>query len=1060
MAASGGGDGLANLFFRNPRLTILTVGFVAVVGLSALSTLARQEDPTLTERFAAVHTFLPGATAERVEALISERLETALREIPEVGTLASRSRPGYSLLDVELTEDTGPDEVDVIWSEVRDKLAEVEPRLPPGTTPPDLEVRGPVATTLAVALTWEGTGDSQLRLLSRLAEDLRLRLASLSGTKETELYGEAREELRVTVDPRALAGLGLSAADVATRIRAADTRLAAGRLRGGASDLLVEVKGELDSVERIARIPLLQRDDGGYVRLADVASVQRLAVDPPATQALAAGRRAVVVTTVMEPGRRVDLWVGNARDVVARYGDTLPPQIGLEVVFDQNVYTGARLADLVGNLLTALAIVMAVLVFFMGVRSALVVGVALPLSMAMVLAGLSALDVPLHQMSVTGLIISLGLLIDNAIVVVEEYKLGRRRGHDVAEAIGSAVRHLFVPLAASTATTVFAFLPIALAPGPTGEFTGTIGISVVLSITSSFFLAMTVVPAIAGFLDRRFPPPPRDADGAAPWWVSGFSHARLRGAYRRSLGLALRRPWLGIAVGLVLPLAGFGLAGTLTQQFFPPVDRNQFQLQLTLPAQSSIAETRAAVDRARAILAEYEEITEDYFFLGEGAPRVYYNVMVNNDGVASFAAAFVQTTSAEATRRILPSLQRRLMDAFPEARIMALPFEQGPPFDAPIELRVAGDDLGTLRTLGERLRLILSGTEGVTYTNAALAAAEPKLAVYPDENRAARSGMTLADLPRQLDASLSGSAAGTIMEGTFEIPIRVRYGDGERASVPDLAQLPVVARGPGSSYAGVPLEQLAELRLEPAANTIEHYQGERINTVQGFLLPYVLPAAALADFQRRLDASGLVLPDGYRIMYGGEAEERSESVARLVSTFLTFLVLMIAVVVLSLNSFGQAAIIGLVGFLSVGLALFGVRLFGLPMGFNALIGTLGLVGLAINGAIIVLSALKADPRSARGDSDAAADVVLDATRHIVSTTVTTIGGFVPLIFFGGTFWPPLATAIAGGVAGSAILALYTVPAIHVARSRRAMRKAETAPAPPRQGAVTLRAAVP
>jgi multidrug efflux pump subunit AcrB len=495
-------------------------------------------------------------------------------------------------------------------------------------------------------------------------------------------------------------------------------------------------------------------------------------------------------------------------------------------------------------------------------------------------------------------------------------------------------------------------------------------------------------------------------------------------------------------VGLALPLLGFGLAGTLTQQFFPPVDRDQFQIQLTLPAQSSIAETRAAVERMRALLREYEEIERDFFFVGEGAPRVYYNVIVNNDGIASFAAAFVTTRSAEATQAVLPNLQQRLIDEFPAARVLALPFEQGPPFDAPIELRVSGEDLATLRALGEEIRLVLAGTPGVTYTNAALASGEPKVMIYPDENASMRSGFALTDLPDQLNASLNGDLAGTVMEGVHEIPIRVRYPDGDRRTLDDLASLPLTAatRAATPGYAGVPLEQLARLELEPAASSIEHYQGQRINTISGYLLPYVLPAAALTDFQTRLAESGVVLPPGYAIEYGGEAEQRGESVGKLVSTFVLFLLLMVAVVVLSLNSFGQAGIIGLVGLLSVGLALFGVRLGGYPMGFNALIGTLGLVGLAINGAIIVLSALKAHPEARAGEGDACREVVVDATRHIVSTTVTTVGGFLPLILFGGTFWPPLATAIAGGVAGSAILALYLVPAIYVSQVRRARRR--------------------
>jgi multidrug efflux pump subunit AcrB len=241
----------------------------------------------------------------------------------------------------------------------------------------------------------------------------------------------------------------------------------------------------------------------------------------------------------------------------------------------------------------------------------------------------------------------------------------------------------------------------------------------------------------------------------------------------------------------------------------------------------------------------------------------------------------------------------------------------------------------------------------------------------------------------------------------------------------------------------LPLDEVADLRLEPVVTSIERHQGERVNVVQGFLVPFALPAAALGQFQQALAASGFDVPAGYRLELGGEQEKRQESQGNLFSTVFTFLAAMILVVVLSLNSFREALLIALTGFLSIGLALFGVRLLGYPFGFMALIGTVGLVGLAINGSIIVLSALKANPQARLGNLDAGIDVVTDATRHIVATTATTVGGFIPLILFGGTFWPPLAAAIAGGVAGSALIALYTIPALYLTLRRRA----QTASAP-------------
>jgi len=1026
-----------NAFYTNPRLSLLLVLFVTVLGALSYAGLARQEDPTMTERYARVTTFLPGATAERVESLISEPIETGLRELAEVNELSSSSKGGVSVISVELYESTTADEVDAIWSEVRDKLGELEPGLPVGSSAPELELSKPLASTLVVALNWTLERPVELGVLSRLAASLASKLANLPGTEETEVFGEAEEELLVSLDPFLLANAGLTPGDVAQRIEAADTKLAAGRLRAARTDMLIEVDAELDTTERIARVPLVSSSDGRVLRVSELAEVTKHRVDPPASMAIHDGRQVVLVNAKMQPGLQIGNWVAGAQSVIDQFAAGLPEGITATTAYNQNDYTAARMNDLGMNLVFALVIVMVVLIWFMGLRSALTVGVALPLSGAMVLIGMQFLDVPLHQMSVTGLIISLGLLIDNAIVVVEDYRLRRNRGAPISDSISRAVRHLVVPLGASTATTAFAFMPIALAPGGVGDFTGTIGVSVVLAISSSFLLAMTVVPALAGYLEKRWPP------GAGNrWWQSGFESEGLTKKYRATVLATLKRPWLGIGVSVILPVIGFALAPTLTQQFFPPVDRNQFQVQLSLPAQSSIWETREAVRRADEVLRSTQGVKDTHWSIGEGAPRVYYNVTTLNDGIASYASAWVDTDSPKTTLSVLPALQKALSLALPNAEILALPFEQGPPRDAPIEIRVVGPELDVLRREAEELRRILVGIDGVTYTRATLSTAEPKLVFAPDENLASMLGLATGDLSNRLNASLLGLRAGSVQEGNTELPVRVRLANAARDGVSDLATLPIVGRSSTNSMtsvAGVPLDQLGTWQLQPTAAAIDRRQGDRLSTVQGYLIPFVLPAGVLQEFRAAVEKETRTLPAGYRLEFGGEAEQTSESTGNLAATFVLFGLAMVAVVTLSLNSFRHAALIFSVAILSVGLALFGVRLFGYPFGYMALIGSLGMMGLAINGAIIVLSALKASGVDADCDVQKTADVVVDATRHIISTTATTIGGFIPLIVSGGTFWPPLATAIAGGVAGSAVIALYLVPSVFIALARRRLQ---------------------
>jgi len=563
---------------------------------------------------------------------------------------------------------------------------------------------------------------------------------------------------------------------------------------------------------------------------------------------------------------------------------------------------------------------------------------------------------------------------------------------------------------------------------------------VILSVFFSLFLSLTVIPALAGYLDRDAKPEPG-------FWRNGIGHLGLLGAYRRTLDAMLRRPWTGVLAGLALPVLGFALSTQLTEQFFPPVDRAQFQVQIKLPPQASLNETLRNVERVREILHSHPEVSRSHWFLGENPPRVFYNAITTQEGVVSFAGGFVDTTSSDDTRALLPRLQRELMDAFPNAIVLTLPFEQGPPVEAPVEVSITGPELGVLRRLGEELRVILGQSDGVTYTQAQVTGGRPKLNLEPDEDEASLAGFQLVDLANQLNAGLEGVVGGTVLEDTEELPVRVRLRQTDRRNLGRVAAntlLPSKREGDTETQTlpGVPLNVLAKVELVPEINSINRESGARVNVVQAYLEPFFLPGRALEDFKSRLGDSRFELPSGYQLDYGGETKERAESQRTLLSALPALLVLMIGTVVLAFNSFRLAGIIGMVAIQSVGLALLTLWIFGYPIGFMAVVGTMGLIGLAINDSIVVLDGLTTDKRSQDGSPTGIRDVVVESTRHIISTTLTTIGGFLPLILFGGTFWPPLAIAIAGGLVGATVLALVFVPAVYVYVSRRRLKRVQ------------------
>ncbi len=1016
---------MSQLFYKNPRLALLAIFLIIASGLGALMTLGRQEDPILSERFSLIVTSYPGASAERVEALVTDPLENAIKELFEVRSTDSVSKNGVSIIGVELKEEFRGDRVEPIWTQVREQLNKGARLLPPAAATPDLRRQHIGADTLIVAFTMEEGFAENIELIGRLAKDLQLSFKNLSGTEDVKLYGMVEPEVRVDVDLDKLRLLGLSPNTLAQIIQGADAKTPAGQIRTGQSLLSLEVAGELTGIERVREVSILEHKDGTNTRLGDIAKISKTHRQPAASMAFRNGARVILLSAYITPNQRVDLWNTRALALVDDMREQLPDTIELQTIFQQAHYVSKRLEGLFRNLVFSAILVFVFSFLILGWRSAIIVGSALPLTIFMTVTLFKVMDQPLHQMSVTGIVIALGLLIDTAIVMVDEYGLIRRRGAGPQEAIAKTFRHLFVPLLASTATTMLAFAPLALMGGGAGEFVGMMGVSVIFAVGSSFVLAFTLIPAFAAWFDKE--PAPNQP---YRFWRQGLRVSWLKNGYRTVLDLFIARPWLGIGVSAIVPVLGFILATTLPMQFFPPVDRDMFQIQLTMSNNSSLENTRKRAEEIRLFLTEEPGITDITWVMGSAAPKVFYNVFSSSAVTTNLANGFVRTRSAADTKRIVTKMQPLLRARFADARILALPYEQGPPINAPIELIIKGPNFTELNRLGQELRAILSTLPKVTYTASDLQMGQIIASLGANESATKRAGMPLRSLARELNTAFEGIDAGSIQEGLQRIPVRVQIEPAQRASLNTALSLPLATPG-GGTMPGA----LGKMKLVPKIALIPHKDGVRYNGIYAYLSPFTLPSTVLADFKEHLGRSDFTLPHGYTLSIGGDAESQGEAIGSLLSTALPLLILMMGAVVLAFNSFSYAGIVGASGVLSIGLALFSIWAFGQSMGFMAIVGIMGLVGLSINGTIVVLTALKANDAAKTGDPLATRETVIDATRHIVATTLTTIGGFIPLLVFGDSFWGPLATAIAGGVTGSAILALFFAPSAFVLLAR-------------------------
>jgi multidrug efflux pump subunit AcrB len=666
------------------------------------------------------------------------------------------------------------------------------------------------------------------------------------------------------------------------------------------------------------------------------------------------------------------------------------------------------------------AVVMLVIFLTMGLRSSLIVGSALPLVAALSLFGILLVGGELHQMSIFGMIIALGLLIDNAIVVVDEVRKRREAGLGPEDALARTLRHLAGPLFASTLTTTLAFAPIVLLPGNAGDFVGFIGISVILSITGSYAISITVIGALAARLGGGAPAQRE----ARSWWRHGCGVGPLGPLTRRGLVIGLRAPIALMLIASLPALIGFGVAPHLGRQFFPPVERDMFDLRVWLPRPSSIQRTRQVAQAMEDVIREQPEVQRVHWLIGASFPRVYYNLLMNQDRSAFYAQAVIDVTDARATARLVPLLQAELDRRFPQAQPVLRSFGQGPPVDADVQFRVFGPSIERLQRIGDQIRLALQDHPAVLHTRTSLPRGEPKLWFEAGEDETRLAGFSLGDLAGELRGRLDGLRGGSIIEDVEELPVWVRLAGDRRSTVAGVASTNFPQR-PGAT---APLEALGALKLKPELGGVSRFDSVRCNIIDGYTREGALPIDVTREVQSALDRRGFELPPGYRIELGGSLEQDQEAVGNLAQFAPVLVTIAVAALILTFRSLLLAGILLAVGGLSVGLGLLSTFCIGFPVSFNTILGTLGLIGVAFNDSIVVLAAIREDDRARMGDPQAIASAVLGCSRHVISTTLTTIGGFLPLLLLTeGQFWPSLAIVLAGGVAGASLLAMGFVP---------------------------------
>jgi len=1011
-----------SIFLDRPRILFLTLAFILLSGISSVFTLPIQENPELAERWATVTISYPGATPERIETQVVDNLENKLREIVEldIEDLSSVITQGFSETVVELRQSVPPALIEEVWSKVQNKIDQIE--MPDETTMLLERSSGP-PITVEYIIDWKGEGSEPIIMMSRLAQQLQKKLSSVPGTEKTAIYGEAEEEIVVEVDSAKMSSLGLTYQEISLAIRSYDNKKPIGVVSDEYSEFLIRLKDNITSPQKIGEIPVKVINQSEIIRLQDIAEVSMQPANPIEDIFLYNGRRVISVSATGSFSQRVFEYVENVDDQVDDMRQTLPEEFQIERIYDESIYVSSKFGELIKSFSLASFFVLSLSFFFLGIRPGIIVTAILPFSVSLVLLGCRLIDLPLHQTSITGIIIALGLLIDNGIIVVEDYKYRRSIGLSIRESINQTLVHISTPLAAATATTVFAFMPIVTGEGSSIEFVGGMALTVIMSIISSLLLALIMVPVLMSYMER------------IPYFANinvheeGYKNEKILKKYREFLTWAFDVPRRAILISISLPMLGFLLFGTIPKDFFPANDRDMFRIHIELPTNSSSTKTLERVQELRQQIIDSNliELDRDYWFIGRWMPRVLMNIVGGEEknGANNHAQAVLFAKDYFEMIDNLPELSKMLVAKNSDLIIFVDSFQSGPPVFSDIQYSIIGDDENVLRAIGSELELIINDAPDVSHTKSLAGYSNTNIEFEFNSSNVSLSGKNTELLVNELYAENNGIIVSSMLDSNKEIPIRVKGMRESSDIIGDTSYLSIPTQN-GIDFIG----NYGEATINKTTSYVTRRNSQRVNQVEGWIWTGTLPHKTEQYLEEKFNEFERNLPPGYSIIVGGEAESRGQSQSQIYSSAIIYILLITIGLVFALNSFRQTAIILSVAIFSVGLSFLGLKVGQQNYGFIGTVGALGLIGLSINDSIIVLSHIKEKANQIAMTKADLIEVVIRSTRHIITTSLTTLGGFLPLIF-ANIFFRPLAWGMSIGVLGATMTALLYIPAMFI-----------------------------
>lgn len=1010
---------LTRLAIDRNRITTVAVVVILLAGFQTYQGMPRDEDPGFLIRVALVSTLFPGASPTRVEQLVTDRIETAVRQIPELDIVTSQSREGTSIVFVELRAEYF--DLQPIWDDLRRKIEAVKPDLPEGVIGP--VVNDDYGDVYGILISITGPGFSG-RQLYDVAKQVRDELLFLPDAAKVEIYGQQEERIFLDFSNARLAEYGLSPTSLRDMLAAQNIVSAGGDVATSLERMSLEPTGNFESVADLQETTIALPGRGELVPLRDLVNVRRGYVDPPESVRRANGMPALgLALSMREGGNLIDLG-DQVTELLERLRPTYPHGLEIEISQFQPDIVRKKIGDFQGNLFQAVLIVTAVMLVTLGLRTGLIVASLVPTAMVFALVVMGALDIGLDQMSLAALIIALGMLVDNAIVMSESIMVMMAGGKSAQNAAVDSAKELSFPLLTSSLTTAAAFLPIYLAESNAGEYTAPIFKVVAITLLCSWLVSLTVIPMLCVYFLRV----------QATRGGDDFDTPFYRG-YRRVLQSALQHRLLTVGVMVsvfALALYAFRFVPNL---FFPENDRPlivaEFEFPFGTAIEHNLAATRRIEEHIQSELQvgpEREEgITSWVTYVGEGGPR--FTLGYSGEQPAAYVSAMlINASSRAAVVELAPKLERWCNETFPGLNATIRPLQTGPAGWPPIQVQVMGRDLDTLFAIVDEVKAQLRTIDGTRLIDDDWGAQAKKFRVRIDQARARRAGLTSQDIAVSLEAYLSGLVATEFREGEELIPITLRAGAHERNDLGNLESINVFSQTSGQV---VPLKQVANLEVVWEPGIIRRRDRLRTVTVEAATQPGITAAEVNAQLETWLEERSVEWPFGYRWRIAGEYEDSAESSAAIGAKLPIAALAITLLLVIQFNSFRKPAIVLLTipfGLIGVVVGLLVARSY---FGFMTLLGVVSLSGIVINNAIVLLDRIQLEmDEFGRHPQDAIIQAAQRRLRPILLTTATTVGGLIPLWLGGGPMFEPLAIAILFGLLFATVLTLGLVPALY------------------------------